>query len=355
MAAVNDVPQLVDKKGVVNILSSKLESRKSEIVEKSYDLLLSGNGTLLFKMFRGFPRNSDDEVDERSSEEYLRDLDIEFHERALLANSKRQGTMALADDELTVGKNHARNSEWIDITMRKRHIKEPIWYLDSGCSRSMTGVKSYLHKYVEQPVPKKFSHNFSSPYTPEQNGVAERKNRTVIEASRTMLNGSILSKHFWTEAVKIACYTQNRSIIVKRHDKTPFEIFRERIPDINYFHVFGYWNLLCFKRIQRSLNTRRQQIEETYHVIFDESIEAIRFTNTLVDEIGIDDSSRYPPNEFLYKDDPYRQYQVDFDVSYYVIPHGRSLTELNQENYVSEVIAPNELDIPLYKLDEGPT
>ncbi|GKA84061.1 hypothetical protein Tco_0805656 [Tanacetum coccineum] len=46
--------------------------------------------------------------------------------------------MALVDDELIVGKNHAHNGEWIDITMRKRHIREPIWYLDSGCSRSMT-------------------------------------------------------------------------------------------------------------------------------------------------------------------------------------------------------------------------
>ncbi|GJY14668.1 retrovirus-related pol polyprotein from transposon TNT 1-94 [Tanacetum coccineum] len=62
--------------------------------------------------------------------------------------------MALANDELAVGKNHACNGEWIDITMRKRHIREPILYLDSGCSRSMTGVKSYLHKYVEQPGPK---------------------------------------------------------------------------------------------------------------------------------------------------------------------------------------------------------
>lgn len=54
-----------------------------------------------------------------------------------------------------------------------------------------------------------------------------------------MLNGLVLSKHFWTEAVKTACYTQNRSIIVKRHNKTPYEIFKGRIPDISYFHVFG--------------------------------------------------------------------------------------------------------------------
>ncbi|GJW51142.1 retrovirus-related pol polyprotein from transposon TNT 1-94 [Tanacetum coccineum] len=74
-------------------------------------------------------------------------------------------------------------------------------------------------------------------YTPEQNGVAERRNKTLIEAARTMLNGSILSNHFWTDSVRTACYTQNRSIIVKRHDKTSYEIFRERIPDISYFHV----------------------------------------------------------------------------------------------------------------------
>ncbi|GKD55602.1 retrovirus-related pol polyprotein from transposon TNT 1-94, partial [Tanacetum coccineum] len=60
---------------------------------------------------------------------------------------------------------------------------------------------------------KGISQNFSSPYTPEQNGVAERKNITLIEAARTMMNGLVLSKHFWTEAVRIACYTQNRSII----------------------------------------------------------------------------------------------------------------------------------------------
>ncbi|GJT80226.1 hypothetical protein Tco_1054568 [Tanacetum coccineum] len=88
-----------------------------------------------------FQENSDDEVDERTSEEYLRDLDIEYHERALLENSKRLAAetfdwdeeevsdeeevtqvkvlMALADDELTVGKSHARNGEWVDITIRK--------------------------------------------------------------------------------------------------------------------------------------------------------------------------------------------------------------------------------------------
>ncbi|GJR12426.1 retrovirus-related pol polyprotein from transposon TNT 1-94 [Tanacetum coccineum] len=86
---------------------------------------------------------------------------------------------------------------------------------------------------------KGISQNFSSPYTSEQNGVAKKKNRTLIEAARTMLSGSVFSKQYWTEAVATACYTQNRSTIVKRHLKTPYGIFRKRIPNINFLHVFG--------------------------------------------------------------------------------------------------------------------
>nr|GEU76727.1 hypothetical protein [Tanacetum cinerariifolium] len=191
-----------------------------------------------------------------------------------------------------------------------------------------------------------------------------------------MLNGSVLSKHFWTDAVRKTCYTQNRSIIVKIHDKTSYEIFREIIPDISYFHVFGcpvfihnhkdylgkfdakaddgyFLGYSSVLKAFRVYNTRRQQIEDTYHVTFDKSIEAIRFTNTLVDEIGIDDSSRYPPDEFQ-EDDPSRQYQLDYNVSYYIIPHGRSLTKTTQENHVPKVIAPNEPEIPHTEEDEGP-
>nr|GFA30879.1 putative ribonuclease H-like domain-containing protein [Tanacetum cinerariifolium] len=153
--------------------------------------------------------------------------------------------MAPSNDELDVEKNHARNGKWIDITMRKRHIREPIWMVENQNDVKVKQIRndneaefrnSKLESFCDD---KGISHNFSSDYTPEQNGVAKRKNRTLIEAAETMLNGLVLSKHFWTEEVKISCYIQNRSIIVKRHDKTPYEIFRERILDINYFHVFG--------------------------------------------------------------------------------------------------------------------
>ncbi|GJY93002.1 retrovirus-related pol polyprotein from transposon TNT 1-94 [Tanacetum coccineum] len=105
---------------------------------------------------------------------------------------------------------------------------------------------------------------------------------------------------------------------------------------------------------ERVFNTRRQQVEKNYHVTFDESMEAIRFTNTSVNEIEIDDSSRYPPDNFIHEDDPSIQYQANSDISYYVIPHGRSLTKLTQEKHVPEVIAPNEPDIPHTEDAEGP-
>ncbi|GKD93269.1 retrovirus-related pol polyprotein from transposon TNT 1-94 [Tanacetum coccineum] len=105
--------------------------------------------------------------------------------------------------------------------------------------RSDKGIEFRKHKLEEFYDEKGISHNFSFPCTPGQNYVAERRNRTLIEAAITMLNSTKLPKQFWGEAVNTACYTQNRSIIVKRHRKTAYDVFRERSPNISYFHVFG--------------------------------------------------------------------------------------------------------------------
>ncbi|KAJ9541622.1 hypothetical protein OSB04_028128 [Centaurea solstitialis] len=75
--------------------------------------------------------------------------------------------------------------------------------------------------------------------TPEQNGVVERRNRTLVEAARSMLAQSQLPQYLWAEAVNTACYTQNRSIIHRRFGKTPYHVLFGRIPNIDYFKVFG--------------------------------------------------------------------------------------------------------------------
>ncbi|GJX88933.1 retrovirus-related pol polyprotein from transposon TNT 1-94 [Tanacetum coccineum] len=82
-------------------------------------------------------------------------------------------------------------------------------------------------------------HQTSTPRTPEQNGVVERRNRTLVEAARTMLSASKLPLFFWAEAIATACYTQNRSIIIPTHEKTAYHIINDRKPLIKHLHIFG--------------------------------------------------------------------------------------------------------------------
>ena len=76
-------------------------------------------------------------------------------------------------------------------------------------------------------------------YTPQQNGVVERKNRTLIEMARTMLNEYSLPTYFWAEAINTSCYILNR--VSKRPilNKTPYELWKGRKPNLDYFHAFG--------------------------------------------------------------------------------------------------------------------
>nr|GEY89865.1 hypothetical protein [Tanacetum cinerariifolium] len=80
---------------------------------------------------------------------------------------------------------------------------------------------------------------FSVPRTPQQNGIAERKNRTLIEATRTLLVDLLLSIPFWAEAVNTACYVQNRVLVTKPHNKTPYELLHSRLPSIGFMRSFS--------------------------------------------------------------------------------------------------------------------
>ncbi|GJX79101.1 retrovirus-related pol polyprotein from transposon TNT 1-94 [Tanacetum coccineum] len=82
-------------------------------------------------------------------------------------------------------------------------------------------------------------HQTSTPRTPEQNGVVKRRNRTLVEAARTMLSASKLPLFFWAEAIATACYTQNRSIIIPTHEKMAYHIINDRKPSIKHLHIFG--------------------------------------------------------------------------------------------------------------------
>nr|GEW00876.1 hypothetical protein [Tanacetum cinerariifolium] len=133
----------------------------------------------------------------------------------------------------------------------------------------------------------------SSVRTPQQNGVVERRNRTLVEAARTMLIFSHAPLFLWAEAIATACFTQNRSIIHRRFNKTPYDLINGRKPNISFLPVFG---ALCYPNNDREdigklgakgdigffigysadsyayriYNRRTKKIMETMNVSFDE-------------------------------------------------------------------------------------
>nr|GFB53487.1 retrovirus-related Pol polyprotein from transposon TNT 1-94 [Tanacetum cinerariifolium] len=108
------------------------------------------------------------------------------------------------------------------------------------------------------------THETSAAKTPQQNGVVERRNRTLVEAARTMLIFSHAPLFLWAEVIATACYTQNRSIIHRRFNKTPYELIQGRKPDISYLHVFG---ALCYlKNDREDIEDKENHEDDECHV-----------------------------------------------------------------------------------------
>ncbi|GJX03473.1 hypothetical protein Tco_0189389 [Tanacetum coccineum] len=157
---------------------------------------------------------------------------------------------------------------------------------DSGCSRHMTDVKSYLHKYVEQPGPKVVFGD-DSICTTEGYGFIK-------------CNGLVFTKVAFVNDLKCPVFIHNHKDHLEKFDKKA---------DDGYF--LGY--SLVYKSF-RVLNTKRQQTEETCHITFNESSIAIKFSKSSVDDINIAESERYPPDKYLHPYEPSQRYQVDCNI-----------------------------------------
>jgi transposase InsO family protein len=96
-------------------------------------------------------------------------------------------------------------------------------------------------------------HEFSSPYTPQQkNGVVERKNRTLLDMTRTMLDEYKTPGRFWAEAINTACYSINRLYLHRILKKTSYELITGKKPNVSYFRVFGSKCFILIKRGRKS-------------------------------------------------------------------------------------------------------
>ncbi|XP_075499879.1 uncharacterized protein LOC142538449 [Primulina tabacum] len=148
---------------------------------------------------------------------------------------------------------------------------------------------------------KGISHEFSAPKTPQQNGIAERKNRTLQEMARVMLASKNISKRFWAEALNTACHISNRVYLRSGSTMTSYEIIMGKKPNLKYFHVFG---CVCYtlndkdqlakfdsksdkclfvgyatnSRAYRMFNLRTRTIMESINVVFDDCADLKRKT-----------------------------------------------------------------------------
>ncbi|GKA95138.1 putative ribonuclease H-like domain-containing protein [Tanacetum coccineum] len=156
------------------------------------------------------------------------------------------------------------------------------------CDNGTKFKNSIMNQFCEM---KGIKREFSIARTPQRNGVAERKNITLIEAARTMLVNSKLPTTFWVEAVSTACYVLNRVLIIKPHNKTPYELIYGRPLLINFMKPFGcpvtilntrdhlgkfdgkadegfFVGYFVISKAMRAFNRRTRIVEETLNIRF---------------------------------------------------------------------------------------
>ena len=154
-------------------------------------------------------------------------------------------------------------------------------------------------------------HTFSALRTPQQNGVVERKNRTLQEMTKIILHENNLPNYFWAEAVNTSCYILNRVLIRSSLDKTPYELWKNKKPNISYFKVFGskcfvlntkdnlgkfdaksnvgiFLSYSSSSKAYRVFNKKTMVVEESVHVVFDESNESLERRESVNDDVGLD-------------------------------------------------------------------
>nr|GEZ55982.1 hypothetical protein [Tanacetum cinerariifolium] len=206
---------------------------------------------------------------------------------------------------ISTRKHKSQAKKSVATPHKKKIVQLIVFIVDSGCTKHMIGNLKLLCNFVKKFMGTvRFGNDQFAPIlgygylvqgnvTINRNGIVERRNRTLVEAARMMLSASQLPLFFWAEAIATACYTQNRSIIIPTHDKTPYHIINDRKPLIKYLYIFC---CICYitrdgknlKKMKekgdqcilvgystqskgyRVYNKRTRMIVESIHIHFDE-------------------------------------------------------------------------------------
>nr|GEV84909.1 hypothetical protein [Tanacetum cinerariifolium] len=165
-----------------------------------------------------------------------------------------------------------------------QRVKNSVLFTDTECLVLSPDFKLPDESQVLPRVPREnnmmegIKREFSVPRTPQQNGIAKRKNRTLIEAAKTMLVDLLLPIPFWAEAVNTACYVQNRVLVTKPHNKTPYELLHSRTPSIGFMRPFGC--PVTILNTLDSLDKFDRKVDEGFLVGYSVSSKAFRVFNS---------------------------------------------------------------------------
>ena len=129
--------------------------------------------------------------------------------------------------------------------------------------RSDNGGEYVSNNFIKYCAEKGIMHELTSPYCPEQNGVVERLNRTIMESARSMIYHAGLPLDFWAEACNTAVYIHNRSPTTCLKDKTPYDCLFGKKPNVSHLPVLG---CKCYVHIPNS--NRRKLDQKSYEAIF---------------------------------------------------------------------------------------
>jgi transposase InsO family protein len=141
---------------------------------------------------------------------------------------------------------------------------------DNGSEFNNTQVEDYLDQ-------EGIKHEFSAHYTLQQNGVAERKNRTIIESARAMLDEYKTSDSFWAKAINTACHAINRFYLHRLLKKTPYELLTDNKHNVSYFRVFRSNCYVLHKRAKSSKFAPK--VYEGFMLGYDSNSRAYRIFN----------------------------------------------------------------------------
>lgn len=217
---------------------------------------------------------------------------------------------------------------------RQSERKLKVLRSDNGKEYVNNGMRSYLKQHG-------IVHQTTNPYTPEQNGMSERGNRTIVERARCLLFGAGLEKKFWAEAVGTAVYLLNRSP-TQGHESTPEEVWTRKKPDLSHLRIFGTKAMVQIpKQKRRKLDPKSH---ECIFVGYDEHVKGYRFYDPQSRKVFSSREVRFINEGVLEKQEDRRQEQVvRLDIEPYVPP-----TASGSPNRFVEIddAAENELENP---------